>query len=246
MTTANRAVANVRQRARELMTQEILDAAEVQLANVGAANLSLRAVARELGMASSAVYRYVPSRDALLTALLLRAYRDLGKTLKTAEAQVPREDLSGRMWKLMTTERRWALDNPQRWALLYGTPVPGYQAPNDTKDPAGTFFFLMAGVLRDANWGHSKHAEKPELEVSGALPDNEAVASAIAWVQESLGVRAPGDVVASGIRVWSWMVGAISAELWGHYVGIVDRLEEHYETGVEVALHVLGLRPHNT
>lgn len=78
-----------RERARTEITREILQTGREHLARDGAAALSLRAVARDLGMASSAVYRYVPNRDALLTMLIIAAYDSLGEAVEKAEAAVP-------------------------------------------------------------------------------------------------------------------------------------------------------------
>lgn len=81
-----------RERARTEITAEILDTAHSPLADAGAAALSLRAVARDVGMVSSAVYRYVPNRDALLTMLVIDAYNGLGAAVEKAEAAVARGD----------------------------------------------------------------------------------------------------------------------------------------------------------
>src|SRR5215831_3548869 len=98
-----------RERARAEITREILEAGRRHLATDGAAGLSLRAIARDLGMVSSAVYRYVASRDDLLTALIIDAYTSLGDAAEQAEAAVPREDLLGRFRALGHAVRDWAL-----------------------------------------------------------------------------------------------------------------------------------------
>ena len=138
-----------RERARREITAEITAAARAQLVQSGAPGLSLRAVARELGMASSAIYRYFPSRDALLTALLVEGYDDLGGTVEQAEGAVPRSDLVGRWTTAGRAVRSWALAHPHEYALLYGSPVPGYAAPADTIDPASRVPRVLLGVLAD-------------------------------------------------------------------------------------------------
>src|SRR5579859_2435714 len=114
-----------RARARAEMTDEIKRVAREHLAAQGP-DLSLRAVARELGVVSSAVYRYFASRDELLTALIIDAYNELGAAAETAEAAVSRRDLAGRWIALGRGIRGWAVANPHEYALLYGSPVPGY------------------------------------------------------------------------------------------------------------------------
>ena len=95
-----------RARARADITREIVQCARRHLDSEGAAGLSLRAVARELGMVSSAVYRYVPSRDALLTMLLLEGYAGLGATAEAAEGRARRSDLDGRFLRTCRATRR--------------------------------------------------------------------------------------------------------------------------------------------
>ena len=125
-----------RARVRDELTREIKDAARRQLAEVGSAGLSLRAVARELGMVSSAVYRYFPSRDELLTALIVDAYDAVGAAVEQAEASVRarrlRRTLAGRDARRCAS---WAVANPQEYALIFGSPVPGYRAPTDDDRP---------------------------------------------------------------------------------------------------------------
>src|SRR4051812_34165194 len=140
--------ASIRARVRAEMTEEIKAAARRHLAADGA-NLSLRAVARELGMVSSAIYRYFASRDELLTALIVDAYDAIGSAAERAEAAVDRADLRGRWLTACRAVREWALANPHEYALLYGSPVPGYAAPQDTVPPASRVPVLISGILRD-------------------------------------------------------------------------------------------------
>ena len=141
------APAGARARARAALTQEITATARRQLATDGATGLSLRAVARELGMASSAIYRYFPSRDDLLTALIIEAYDDLGEAVEAREAAVRRSDLRGRWTAIAHGVRDWALAHPHEYALIYGSPVPGYAAPELTIGPASRVTRLLVALL---------------------------------------------------------------------------------------------------
>ena len=137
--------------AREQLTLAILDNARQQLAKVGPAQLSLRAVARELGMSSSAVYRYFSSRDQLLTALIIEAYDELGEAAERADAAVARRTSYALRWEeACHAIRSWALAHPHDYALLYGSPVPGYAAPQDTITPASRVTRVLIGVWIDA------------------------------------------------------------------------------------------------
>jgi AcrR family transcriptional regulator len=142
------AARTLRERLRAEMTLEIKAAASRQLAEHGAAALSLRAVARELGLASSAVYRYFKSRDELLTELIIDAYDSLGQAAEDAEGHLDRQDLFGRWSATCHAVRRWALGHPHEYALIYGSPVPGYQAPRATVGPASRVTSCSRGSCR--------------------------------------------------------------------------------------------------
>ncbi|HYN71238.1 MAG TPA: TetR/AcrR family transcriptional regulator, partial [Nakamurella sp.] len=135
--------------ARRELTQAITAEARQQIAEHGADGLSLRAIARELGMASSALYRYFPSRDDLLTALIIEAYTALGDAIEAADARVDPSDVTRRWLAMCRTVRAWAWRQPHEYALLYGSPVPGYRAPADTIDPAARIPLALLGPLRD-------------------------------------------------------------------------------------------------
>src|ERR1700710_1427592 len=127
---------SVRARVRAGLVEEIKGIARRHVAEQGASALSLRAVAREVGMVSSAIYRYFPSRDDLLTALIVDAFDAVGRAAEDADATCAEDDVRGRWLAVAIAVRRWALTNPHEYALVYGSPVPGYAAPTDTVDPA--------------------------------------------------------------------------------------------------------------
>lgn len=143
----------IRERLRAELTAEIITTARRHLAERGVAELSLRGVAREVGIAPSAVYRYFPDRDALLTELIVQAYTRLGEAAQQAEAGVAREDHLGRWIAVFHAVRHWALDHPHEYSLIYGSPVPGYQAPQDTVRPASRVALLLAVIAFDASRG---------------------------------------------------------------------------------------------
>ena len=139
-----------RERARAEITSEILEAGRRHLATDGAAGLSLRAIARDLGMASSAVYRYVASRDDLLTRLIIDAYDSLGAAAEFAMPALTARTWPARWSAICHAVRSWALTNPNEWALIYGSPVPGYAAPADTIGPASRVSILLVQILAEA------------------------------------------------------------------------------------------------
>ncbi len=138
-----------RERARAELTAGIKDAARRQLATVGADGLSLRAVARELGMVSSALYRYFPNRDELLTALIVEAYESLAAAAETADE--PATEPRRRLRTVCAAIRCWARSHPHGYALIYGSPVPGYRAPPVTVESAARIPLVLLGIVR-AGW----------------------------------------------------------------------------------------------
>ncbi|PYC69045.1 TetR family transcriptional regulator [Streptomyces tateyamensis] len=115
-----------RERYRAQVQEEIKQHAWEQIASAGASALSLNAIAKQMGMSGPALYRYFANRDDLITALIRDAYRSLADTFRTAA------HADGDLPALAHALRTWALADPHRYLLLYGTPVPGYHAPADT------------------------------------------------------------------------------------------------------------------
>lgn len=202
-----------RERARAELTREIRDVARDQVARDGAANLSLRAVSRELGMVSSALYRYYPSRDDLLTALIIDAYESIGAAAERADASRPAHDLAGRWTAVGRAVRGWALEHPHEYALVYGSPVPGYRAPTDTIDPAGRVIRVLGGLLRDGYRGAGQ---------AGPARVRRKLAPDLARVRDAVAPQVPDDVLVTGLMAWTQLFGAVSFELFGHFENVID------------------------
>jgi AcrR family transcriptional regulator len=202
-----------RERARVEITAEIKAVARRHLNEQGAVALSLRAVARELGMASSAVYRYFPSRDELLTALIIDSYEAVGAAAEAALPPVGRGVVD--RWRAIAAAiRAWALANPQEYALIYGSPVPGYHAPVDTVDPAARVALVFLGILRDgAAAGELTGADEPDVP--------RLLAADFAALADEVMPGVPQSVVARGLGVWTQLFGAISFELFGHLHNVI-------------------------
>ena len=198
-----------RERARAEITAEILAAARRYLATDGAPALSLRAIARDLGMASSALYRYFGSRDELLTRLIVDAYDALGAAAEASEAAVDRDDLPGRFAAVCRAVRTWALANPNEYALIYGSPVPGYVAPADTVGPAIRVSVLLMHILIDAVARGRVPAEEP-LEAQALEP-----------ILSQLPPGFPPALVQRGLMAWTGLFGAVSFELYGQLHQVV-------------------------
>ena len=187
--------------------ERIMEAARHQLAEVGAAGLSLRSVAREIGMVSSAVYRYVESRDELLTRLIIEAYDSLGSAAEeAARRHIGSTDLD-RWAATAGAVRSWALDHPHDYLLLYGSPVPGYAAPDDTVAPGTRVTFALVGVLRDAAIaGRLQPASMPGERCAELSGDLDRLARLV-------GVDASDTAVLAFLAAWTQLFGLIGFEL---------------------------------
>lgn len=231
-----------RERARKEITAEILAAARAQLRQVGPGELSLRAVAREVGMVSSAVYRYFASRDELLTALLIAAYDELGEAAESADEAV--EDRSDHLARWMATckaVRAWAIEHPQDYALLYGSPVPGYAAPQDTVVPATRVIVRLVDIIAGAHEsGTASAAAAPPV---GAADPGDAVAGAVAFIAErsQTDLEAFPELVMRTLMAWSTIFGTLSFELFGHLKGSVSDLDAYFEQAMLRLAGDLGL-----
>ena len=227
-------VPNARQRVKSAVTAEIVAVARGQLATEGAGALSLRAVAREMGMASSAIYRYFPSRDELLTALITEAFDALGEV---AEAAADRGAGGFERWQsVCRAVRTWALEHPHEYALIYGSPVPGYKAPAQTVGPASRVALVMARLLVEAH----RAGELAELEAS---PLSRATAAEARQLSQLAMPGIPLPVVARSILAWPQLFGHISFELFGQLTGVVQNPEAMFEFEIATTAGLLGLQP---
>jgi AcrR family transcriptional regulator len=229
-----------RERTRAEITRQILDAARRHLATEGASGLSLRAIARELGASSSAVYRYVASRDDLLTRLIVAAYDALGAAAETAEAAVTRADLAGRWSAACAAVRGWALANPNEYALIYGTPVPGYTAPPATIAPAARVSSVLLRILTDA----AAEGIAPAIAADDVPPDGR---KALAPARSTVPPEVPDALLQRGLMAWAALFGTVSFELFGQLHGIVgeqpgDR-EAFFAESVRRWAQQLGIAP---
>jgi AcrR family transcriptional regulator len=235
--TAPRA-ATARERARAELTREIKEEARRQLAATGADG---RAVARELGMVSSALYRYYPSRDDLLTALIIDAYNALGDA---AERAIAGPATARERWiAAWHAVRGWARSNPHEYALIYGSPVPGYRAPEATIGPAARVPLAFVGVIRGALSAGEFAGVNEALPVTGALAeqaDELSAALARTAAAESPGI-AP-DALVRAVIAWSQLFGMISFELFGQFVGSFEPADALFAHAAVQSAAFVGLR----
>ncbi|MDX2644056.1 TetR/AcrR family transcriptional regulator [Streptomyces sp. PA03-1a] len=228
-------IRTARERARDEVTAAIKEEARRQLADEGASRLSLRAVARELGMVSSALYRYFPSRDELLTALIIDAYDAVGAAAEEALARAGGDPVE-RWSEVCRAVRRWALGHPHEYALIYGSPVPGYSAPLDTIGPASRVGLALIAVAEQAHTAGALAAAPADAPLSEA-------AHADAWrLSKDLDRDLPARAIPSLVAAWAQLFGLVSFEVFGQFNNVVEARDDFFDHAVAGLAHQAGLR----
>ena len=240
---------SIRARVRAEMISEIKAVARRHLETDGA-NLSLRAVARDMGMVSSALYRYFGSRDDLLTALILDAYNALGATVEAADAGVTdRSDLRSRWLAVARAVRTWALTHPAEYALLFGSPVPGYAAPPATIAAAARTSLVLVQILAD---GHAAGliepatariggGERPSGSRSGPPQLGTAVRRDLAAVIADVAPGLPEELLLLGMTGWLQLFGTVSFELFGQLNNVIEARSEFFDVQVALMCDLIGI-----
>jgi len=202
-----------RERVRAETTIEIKEIAVQQMAETGAAALSLRAIAREMGMSAPALYRYFPNRDALVTALIIDAYNSLANALQVANGKQDIEDYNGRFQATTHTYREWALAHRAEYALIYGTPIPGYVAPREeTTMPAAGVNLVIGYILNEAYQAGKLTIPEAYFNVSTELK---------AQLDELAAMIPEEDVVGAGVLLTVYIFSRLHGLVWGE-------LDEHF------------------
>ncbi|MFI1224682.1 MULTISPECIES: TetR/AcrR family transcriptional regulator [unclassified Streptomyces] len=224
-------IRGARERARIEVTAAIKGEARKQLAEEGAAKLSLRAVARELGMVSSALYRYFPSRDDLLTALIVDAFDAIGEVAEEAAERAGTAPPAERWVAVACAVREWGLAHPHEYALIYGSPVPGYIAPMDTVGPASRVGLVLIDVVRAA-------FRADGLAVPSLAPElrSDAERMAAEFAQD-----VPPAAVAALVAAWAQLFGLISFELFGQFNRVVEAREPLFRQAAGELARSVGL-----
>jgi AcrR family transcriptional regulator len=222
------------------MTAEIKAAARRHLETDGA-NLSLRAVARDMGMVSSAVYRYFASRDELLTALIVDAYNALGETVEAADAAVAnRADLRQRWMAVARAVRGWALAHPAEYALLFGSPVPGYAAPDDTIEAAARTPVVLLRILADGVAAGTQGTAWPPADRAAARL-TAAVRADLERARAGVALDVPDEVMLTALAAWTQLFGMVSFELFGQFNRVIEERAEFFDQQAELMADLIGV-----
>ncbi|THA86691.1 TetR-like C-terminal domain-containing protein [Streptomyces sp. A0592] len=210
--------------------------ARQHLVKRGAPGLSLDAVARDSGLAVTAVEAVFPHRDDLLTALVVDAYDASGSAMERADraAADAGAPAGSRLLAATRALRQWSFANPAEFTLIYGSPVPGYHAPQDTVPPASRTPAVLAGILRSAL--ESGELTPPRRTLPGGLLRPEAV--------ELFGgaPEAPfSDIVERGIVLWSSLIGLLVFQVFSRTHDSVLDEAAYFDHAVAVAAETVGL-----
>jgi AcrR family transcriptional regulator len=211
-----------RARNRAAVEAEILAVARRHLATEGAAALRLRAIARDLGMVSSGIYRYVESRDELLTRLIVDSYDSLSRAVHAAHDQVPAHDLAGRWGAVGHAVRDWALAHPHDFTLLYGSPVPDYEAPAErTGEPGTAVLALLVALVADAQRVGSL-SDPARLGLRGEGLDLDAAVGPFLAGPMFAGTGLDAAALTQGLCAWTLLLGAVTSEIFGQLGAVPD------------------------
>ncbi|WP_324612843.1 TetR/AcrR family transcriptional regulator [Streptomyces specialis] len=199
-----------RQRLRIETSREIKAIALRQMAEGGPGAISLRGIAREMGMTARAIYSYFPTRNDLITALISGIAASLAEALETASNAVPETDPGGRLLAWGQALREWALAHPESFRLFYGHPIPGYQPPEDGPvDQTARRVCRELTRLVAAAWPHARHRQPEDTSWSDLHPDY------VTKIQADL-PDVPPAAAALALRVWGRMHGLVALEIDGH------------------------------
>ena len=219
------AVRSPRERYREQVCDEIKAHAWAQVATTGAAALSINAIARQMGISGPALYRYYRNRDELITELVLDAYRDLSATCLAAVTQG--DPPKARLAAVAAAMRGWALAAPHRYLLIYGTPVPGYQAPPAATAAAATIMTILLDAFAELGTAHG-----PVPEAAAAFDSH--LAAHREWAADH---PAAADALRRALTFWTRLHGVISLEVAGHFTGMAFDPALLYSAETEAAVN---------
>jgi AcrR family transcriptional regulator len=227
-----------RERLRRATVEEIKTVARTQMAAEGTASVTLRAIAREMGMTPSALYRYFGSRDQLITALVTDAYDALADAMEAAVAGVPAGMHADRVLAAFGAFRRWGLEQPTEFALVFGSPIPGYQAPEATRPAGERYTSLLLRLLTEANEAGALRPERLDVRVPPAL---ERQLVAFRARQGVAGLPVP--VLAFALSAWVRLHGVVALEVFGHLRPAVGDGAPLFGQEVEAIMRQSGLTP---
>jgi len=228
-----------RDRHRQATTEEIKAVAHRQLADHGPAALSLRAIAREMGMASSGLYRYFASADDLISALCVDAYNAAADALTAARDAQPPDQPAGQWWAICHAYRRWSLDHRPEFTLIFGTPLPGYRARDQATGPAAS---RLTAVALDV-YAAAVHAGAADPDRT-QVPPTAQIGDLMHDLLDRAAAHHPPRLAAVVLTAWASLLGYLVAEIFGSLPRLIDDTDQLYRAHLRTVM--LGMGFHHT
>lgn len=225
-----------RQRQHDNVREEVKAIARQQMAAQGTASLSIRAIAREMEITSQALYRYFASRDELITALIVDAFNSHGAAVQQAVSAIPETDLVARLWAFVESYRAWVLAHPIDFQLIYGNPIPDYQAPEEVTGPVAANATAIG--LITLQQAIDRGVVRPPQTYTD-LPED--VRSTLVVPGELNGHPVSPVVIYLSTMVWGAMQGLISLELFGHIQSMTSDPAAFYRHQMRDLLRRIGV-----
>jgi AcrR family transcriptional regulator len=224
-----------RERIREATIEEIKSTAWKQVGETGAASLSLRAIAREMGMTAPGLYRYYKDRDALVTALLIDAFDSFSAALESALDACAVDDHVSRLRAVNKAYFQWGAANPQKYILLFVTPIPGYHFAREAEPSARRSFFVLQGAVGEAYLAGKIKVDAASLQLPNSLESHyEAL--------RKMGMPYFPIVTHLALSLWSMMHGITSLFLHGYFVGFLgEQVEAYVDSEIQKMNRILGV-----
>jgi AcrR family transcriptional regulator len=190
-----------------------------------------------MGMTAPALYRYFGSRDDLVTALVTDAYNALADAMEAAVEAVPPGRHADRVRAAFRAFRAWGLGQPTEFALIFGSPIPGYVAPEATR-PAGLRYTdllgrLLAEALADGALDPARVEGQPSPALARQVED---------FQRRRGGPGLPAPVMAFGLGAWARVHGLVALEVFGHLAPAIGDGAALFEQELETIIRQSGLR----
>lgn len=224
-----------REKRRNATLDDIRATAWKQVAELGAASLSLRAIARDMEITAPALYRYYKDRDALVTALLIDAFDSFRNALEVARDEYEAADHVGRFRAICKAYFQWAVADPQKYLFLFGTPIPGYQFSPEVGPSAQRSFLILQEVVGEAYVAGKVVGELTALRMPTSLKSQyEAL--------KRMGLPYAPVVTHLALAMWSMMHGMTSLFIYGYFTGFLGaQVEPFVDLEIEKMIRILGL-----
>jgi AcrR family transcriptional regulator len=230
-----------RERLRDATLLEIKEAARRHLRAHGPTGISLRAIARDIGMTAPALYRYYSSLDDLVSAMIESFTDELSDTMEAARDELPADDIGGRLVTVTRTFRRWALDHRAEFTLVFGAPVPAFGTSPQTGFPAaggrfaGIFFTLFTEL-----WRRQPFAVPSDEEIPTRLRSQLRSFAASCGADDA---GLPLGVIRMYAASWVKLYGLVTMEVFGHVQFLLHDAEALFEAELMDLGMAVGVKP---